>query len=211
MSYGLSDHRLILASGSPTRRAMLVDAGLNFEVIAASVDEDCLKHAAKAEQLSGLDAATMIAEMKAQQISAQHPEAYVIGADQLLVQGDDWFSKPETRDEAKATLRALSGHTHQLVTVGLVYQQGRRLWHHGESPSVSIRSLDDDAIDTYLDHLGDAMTATPGVYMIEKLGAQIISKIQGCPYAVLGLPLLQLMAFLRDHGLKPINRKQAAS
>lgn len=211
MSYGLSDHRLILASGSPTRRAMLVDAGLNFEVIAASVDEDSLKHAAKAEQLSGLDAATMIAEMKAQQISAQHPEAYVIGADQLLVQGDDWFSKPETRDEAKATIRALSGYTHHLVTVGVVYQQSRRLWHHGESPSVSIRSLDDDEINAYLDHLGDAMTATSGVYMIEKLGAQIISKIQGCPYAVLGLPLLQLMAFLRDHGLKPIDRKQAAS
>ena len=211
MSYGLSDHRLILASGSPTRRAMLANAGLNFEVIAASVDEDSLKHAAKAEQLSGLDAATMIAKMKAQQISAQHPEAYVIGADQLLVQSDDWFSKPETRDEAKATLRALSGHTHHLVTVGVVYQQGRRLWHHGESPSVSIRSLDDDEIDAYLDHLGNAMTATPGVYMIERLGAQIISKIQGCPYAVLGLPLLQLMAFLRDHGLKPIDRKQAAS
>ena len=211
MSYGLTDHPLILASGSPTRKSLLTEAGLLFDVKPASVDEDCLKQAAKAENLSALDATTMIAEMKAQQISGQYPDAYVIGADQLLVQGDDWFSKPVSRADAQASLRALSGQTHQLVTVAVIYENGRRLWHHGESPFVSIRTLDDAAIDAYLDHLGEAMTATPGVYMMERLGAQIISKIQGCPYAVLGLPLLPMMAFLREHGLKPMPTEQAAS
>jgi len=133
MSYGLTDHPLILASGSSTRKSMLMEAGLLFDVKPASVDEDSLKQAAKAENLSALDATTMIAEMKAQQISGQYPNAYVIGADQLLVQGEDWFSKPVSRADAQASLRALSGQTHQLVTVAVIYEQGRRLWHHGES------------------------------------------------------------------------------
>lgn len=199
--YTLPDKNLILASASPTRLKMMTDAGLNTTAMPAHVDEDSLKMAARAEGLSGLDAATMIAEMKARKISDQYPQEFVLGCDQLLVQGDDWFSKPEDRVEAKDSLLALSGKTHELVTVAVIYEKGRRIWHHAESPKVSIRSLTDEDIEPYLDALGEMITATPGVYMMENLGSQIISKIDGCPYAVLGLPLLQLMSFLRQHGL----------
>ena len=201
MFYHLPHKEIVLASASSTRQKMLADAGMHIRVEPAHIDEDSLKAAALAENVSGLDAATLIAEMKAQKISALNPDAFVIGSDQLLTQGKDWFSKPETLAEARSTLQKLSGQTHQLVTVGIVYENGKRLWHHAESPKISIRSLSDQDIDDYLKILGDDYAATPGVYMIEKLGAQIISKIDGCPYAVLGLPLLQLLSFLRQHGL----------
>lgn len=201
MFYHLPHKELVLASASSTRQKMLADAGIRVRAEPAHIDEDSLKAAALAENASGLDAATLIAEMKAQKISALNPDAFVIGSDQLLTQGEDWFSKPETLAEARSTLQKLSGQTHHLVTVGVVYENSKRLWHHAESPKISIRNLSDQEIDDYLKILGDDYAATPGVYMMEKLGAQIISQIEGCPYAVLGLPLLQLMSFLRQHGL----------
>ena len=94
MYYHLPQKDIILASASSARQKMLRDAGLKIETQPAHVDEDSLKQAAQAENLSGLDAATLIAEMKAQKISGLHPDAFVIGSDQLLTQDHDWFSKP---------------------------------------------------------------------------------------------------------------------
>ena len=199
--YSLKDRSIILASSSRTRRTMLHDAGLQVEACAAGVDEDSLKAAARAEGLNTRDAATMLAEMKAVKISNQNPGAHVIGADQLLDLDGVWFSKPETYEDAKHHLQQLNGHTNDLVTAAVIYRDGARLWHHVETPKISIRRLDDAAIDDYLTALGEKAFFTPGVYMMEDLGAQIISKIDGCPYAVLGLPLLQMLDFLRGHGL----------
>lgn len=201
-TYHLERNSIILASASASRQKMLKDAGLQFLAIPAIVDEDSLKSAAISEGMSAPDAATLIAEMKARQISAQHPEAYVLGSDQLLTCGDDWFSKPTNGDEAKDTLRALSGKTHKLVTAGVIYRDGQRIWQHVEAPEVSIRQLSEDDIESYLDAMGDDAYATPGVYMMEGYGAQIISNISGCPYSVLGLPFLHVLSFLRGHGLK---------
>jgi septum formation protein len=193
--------RIILATASPTRQAMLRDAGLSFESVPASVDEESLRQAAMADELSSADAATLIAEMKARQISGRYPDAFVIGADQLLDCNGQWYAKPADRKEAEHTLRSLSGLTHHLVTAAVVFRNGQRLWHQVESPSIAIRTLPEDFIASYLDALGKDMTATPGVYQIEKLGAHLISRIDGSPYAVLGLPLLPLLSFLREHGL----------
>ena len=202
MMYRLPDRQIILASTSSTRQKMLADARVKIEAIPAHIDEDSIKQAAQAEGLSGLNAATLLAEMKAQKISALYPNDFVIGADQLLVQGDDWFSKPVGVTDAVQTLKKLSGQTHLLVTAAVIYENGKRIWHHAENPKISIRHLTDDDIADYIAIMGDAYAYTPGVYMMEDRGAQIISKIDGCPYAVLGLPLLQLMAFLRQYGLK---------
>ena len=199
--YSLPNTHLVLASASASRQQMLSGARLDFTAIPAAVDEDALKAAARAENMSAADAATMIAEMKARKISALEPDAFVLGSDQLLVCGDRWFSKPETKQDAAETLRVLSGQTHQLVTAAVVYQHGQRIWHQVESPEVSIRTLSDDDITDYITAMGADIYVTPGVYMIEGLGAQIISAIKGCPYSVLGLPLLHLLAFLRGHEL----------
>ena len=197
----LPDRQLILASSSATRRKMLDDAGLVYQAINAGVDEDSLKDAARAEGLNTRDAATMLAEMKAVKISNQNPGAYVIGSDQLLDLNGEWFSKPENTSEAQSHLTKLSGKTHDLVTAAVIYRDGDRIWQDVSVPKISIRTLSEQDINNYIIMMGEKITYTPGVYMIEDLGAQIISKIDGCPYAVLGLPLLEMLAFLRGHGL----------
>ena len=197
----LPDRQLILASSSATRRKMLDDAGLVYQAINAGVDEDSLKDAARAEGLNTRDAATMLAEMKAVKISNQNPGAYVIGSDQLLDLNGEWFSKPENTSEAQSHLTKLSGKTHDLVTAAVIYRDGDRIWQDVSVPKISIRTLSEQDINNYITMMGEKITYTPGVYMIEDLGAQIISKIDGCPYAVLGLPLLEMLAFLRGHGL----------
>lgn len=201
MAYRLPETKIILASASSTRRTMFEKAGLEVEFMPAAVDEESLKEAGRAEGMNGRDTATLIAEMKARKISDMAPDAFVIGSDQLLVCGDDWLSKPTTLDEAHQSLRLLSGKIHELVTAAVIYQHGKRIWHHIEAPKISIRTLDDDDISAYLSAMGSTALLTPGVYMMEGLGAQIITKVDGCPYAVLGLPLLQLLSFLRVHGL----------
>lgn len=200
--YSLAGRDIILASSSKTRQKLLHDAGLSVISTPAGVDEETLKDAARAEGLSSRDTATMLAEMKAVKISNQNPGAYVIGSDQLLDLDGEWFSKPDRIETAHQHLTKLSGKTHVLVTAGVIFRDGERIWHHVENPNVSIRTLSDDAIVEYITMMGERCFYTPGVYMIENLGAQIISKIDGCPYAVLGLPLLQMLDFLRGHGLK---------
>lgn len=202
MLYSLKDTDLILASESTSRQRMLINAGLTIKSKPAYVDEENIKKSALIEEISFRDIATILAEMKAKKISLMDPQAFVIGADQLLVCDGYVFSKPKDRDEAEKNLTFLAGKTHQLVTAAVVFHNGQRLWHYGESPTVTIRSLSGSDIKDYLDIMGDAISYTPGVYMIENLGAQIISKINGCPYVVLGLPLLQLLAFLREHNLQ---------
>lgn len=201
MKLALPNRDLILASSSMTRRKMLDDAGLAYKAISAGVDEDSLKDAARAEGLSSRDAATMLAEMKAVKISNQYPGAYVIGSDQLLDLDGEWLSKPEHKDEADHHLTKLSGQTHELVTAAVIYRDGERIWQEVSIPKISIRQLSDEDRDHYIAVMGEKITYTPGVYMMEDLGAQIISKIDGCPYAVLGLPLLEMLSFLRGHGL----------
>jgi septum formation protein len=183
------------------RQKMLEDSGLDCKTIAAGVDEESLKEAARSEGLSTRDAATMLAEMKAAKISNQNSGAYVIGSDQILEFEGRWYSKPEDEIQAVSHLTALSGKTHSLETVAVIYRDGVRIWHHAEVPKISIRTLSPQDIDDYIHQMGEKISHTPGVYMMEYLGAQIISKIDGCPYAVLGLPLLQLLDFLRGHGL----------
>ena len=200
--YSIPGRSLVLASRSPARRAMLDSAMVRYTVQTAPVDEEELRLAGGREGLSALDMATALAEAKAMRVSIDNPEALVIGADQLLECGGEWFGKPEDRGRAAENLRLLSGRTHRLVTAGVVFQGGARTWHHSESPSVSLRDLTGAEIDEYLGDLGDEALGTPGVYQIEGLGPLILARAEGCPYSILGLPLLQLMAALREHGLR---------
>ena len=104
---------------------------------------------------------------------------------------------------AKAQLMALSGKTHQLFCAAVLYHNGERIWHHLAIAKITMRRLDKDFIDSYLDRLGVAAFSSPASYQIENLGAHLLSRIDGCHFSILGLPLLELLGILREHGLKP--------
>lgn len=198
------DRVLILASGSDTRRRMLQAANIDFVVQAPSVDEQAIKQAAVAEDIAPTDIAVTLAELKAQSIALRNGHGYfVLGSDQLLVCDGKILSKPHNHEEAHKQLSFLAGKSHQLITAAVLFRDGQRVWHHVETPTLDMRSLNDSFITDYLDAIGPAALWSPGSYQVEAEGIHLFSRISGDHYAVLGLPLIPVLAFLREHGFGP--------
>jgi septum formation protein len=193
--------RLILASASASRRAVLQAAGLKFATQPANVDELSVKRMARADGVGAREAALLLAELKAREVATRDPEALVIGADQILLCGDEWFDKPPDLAGAAAQLRALRGRTHALVTAILCQQGEQRLWHQVVQPRLAMRRFSDAFLDSYLAVEGEAVTATVGAYRLEGLGVQLFDHVEGEHAAILGMPLLALLDFLRRHGV----------
>jgi septum formation protein len=193
--------RLVLASGSAARLALLTAAGLLVEQRAPAVDEAALKASAQAEGLAPAAAALLLAEAKAMRVARRQPEALVIAADQLLVCEGRWFDKPADLAAARETLQALNGRVHSLVTAAICWRDGARVWQHVATPSLHMRRCSADFFDAYLALEGSRVTASVGAYRLEGPGIHLFERIDGEHGAILGLPMLALLAFLRQHGV----------
>lgn len=191
---------LVLASASRARAALLAAAGLEFAVDAADLDEDAIKRQFRAAARPAEACAQALALAKARVVSARCRDALVIGADQLLVCDDTWFDKPLDRATARNQLGALRGRTHRLVTAVCVVRDSEVLWREANAPSLTMRAFSDAFLDAYLAAEGEAILGSVGAYRLEGRGIQLFSNIDGDHFAILGLPLLQLLAFLRDRG-----------
>lgn len=192
--------RVVLASRSQTRARMLSAAGVPFTVDAPHVDESMLKDAMKAEAASAQDTAMALAELKATRKSPEYQHALVIGADQILECDGDWFDKPENFAAVRRTLEALAGRAHNLHTAAVVVLDGAVIWRHGERATLTMRELSPEFIDVYLARAGEAALSSVGAYQIEGFGAQLFSRVEGDYFSILGLPLLQVLDFLRVRG-----------
>ncbi len=194
---------VVLASGSRVRARLLEDAGVKVITEPAGVDEAEIKAALRAEGASAAEVAEALAELKAVRVSLRHPGALVVGADQMLVCDDTWFDKPADRVRARADLMALRGRTHELVCCACVVRDGVRLWHHSASARLTMRAFSDRFIDRYLEALDATALECVGVYQLEGIGAQLFTEVDGDFFSILGLPLLPLLAFLRNHDAVP--------
>ena len=192
-------HPLVLASQSLTRQALLANAGIDFEAVAAEIDERAV------QQASGLlapgDIAALLAREKALSVSSRQPGKYVIGADQTLAQGERLFSKPAGRPQAKEQLCALAGRRHELHSAVAVARDGEILFETVAIAGMTMRRLGEAEIDAYLDQAGEAVTSSVGAYQLEGLGVHLFERIEGDHFTILGLPLLPLLAFLRSERL----------
>jgi septum formation protein len=193
--------RLVLASASPTRAHLLRAAGVPFEQRPAAVDEASLKEALRAEAVPAGDAAIALAELKAQRVASQVPDAIVLGADQILTCENRWFDKPQDHADARAQLGALAGRWHELATAVVAVRGGARVWHHLAVPRLWLRDCSPEFLDAYLDAVGEAALTSVGAYQVEGVGAQLFARIQGDHFAMQGLPLLPLLEFLREQGV----------
>lgn len=193
--------RLLLASKSQARRRMLEAAGVPFEVAAAPLEEEEAKAGLAAAGFEPRDLAEMLAEMKAKSVSAD-ADALVLGADQVLeTDAGELLSKPASRGEALAQLRGLSGHTHLLHSAAVVVEGGERVWGCTETVVLAMRRLTERFLSDYLDREYEAVRWNVGGYRIEGPGVQLFDAVDGSHFAILGLPLLPLLAFLRERGV----------
>ncbi|HUF55797.1 MAG TPA: Maf family protein [Thermohalobaculum sp.] len=192
---------LVLASASPARKAMLEAAGVAAEVEPARVDEAAVKAALRAEGASARDQADALAELKALRVSARRPGWMVLGADQVLELEGEVLDKPADRREARAQLERLSGRRHRLLSAAVIAEDGQPVWRHVGRAELEMRPLGPGFIDGYLDRVGQAALCSVGAYQVEGLGVQLFARIGGDWFTVLGLPLLEVLAFLRQRGM----------
>ena len=192
--------RIILASGSQSRRAVLANAGVAAAAISPNLDEDAAKASFRSAGMSIRDQAMELAVLKGQKVSMRET-GLVISGDQMLALGEAAFDKPKTPAEARSHLERLSGQTHTLETAIVVSEGGVPVWRHLARPKLTMRPLSDQYIDHYLEAIGDDVYKTVGGYMLEGLGAQLFNRIEGDFFSILGLPLLPLLDYLRIRGI----------
>jgi septum formation protein len=191
---------LILASASPSRRQMLANAGLSFDIEPAGVDEEEITRSL-GSRAAPQELASTLAEMKAVKISSRRPDAMVIGADSTLACNGRLFDKPPTMEAARKQLLALRGQTHELFSSVVVARGGQRLWHWAERARLTMRPFNDSFLDAYLSKSGEGVLTSVGAYQLEGLGAHLFTRVDGDYFTILGLPLLPLLSFLAGHGI----------
>ena len=189
-----------MASASSARAQVLDGAGIPYLRDPASIDEGVIKSAFRAKGATAAAAAEALARAKAEAVSKRHQGALVVGADQILQCGDAWFDKPADGEQAASHLRTLRGRTHSLVSAVCVVRDGERAWRHVETARLTMWAFDDAFIERYLERAGEAALESLGAYRLEGPGMRLFSDIEGDFFAILGLPLLPLLAFLRRNG-----------
>jgi septum formation protein len=191
---------IVLASASPTRIALLRNAGIEFTVMPAQIDERAIEAPLAASARPPAEIAAALAEAKALSVATERPEALVIGADQVLSADGRVWHKPASVGEARGQLIALSGRTHELHSAIAVARGSTIGWRHRETVRLTMRPLTANFIDGYLARVGEEALKSVGSYQIEGPGIQLFERIEGDYFAILGLPLLPLLAHLRNAG-----------
>ncbi|MBV9044117.1 MAG: Maf family protein [Alphaproteobacteria bacterium] len=194
---------LILASGSASRQRLLTAVAVPFTAIPAEVEEAAIRDHMLKEGAPLASIAAALADAKALHISKRHPDELVLGADQTLIFGNELISKCADMAEARALLTRLRGKSHQLVSALTLACAGTVIWRHASTPKLTMRSFSDAFLDLYLATEGDSLLSGVGCYKLEGLGAQLFENVEGDYFSVLGLPLLPLLAELRNQGVIP--------
>lgn len=191
--------RLILASESRARREMLSAAGLEFEAMASGVDERAARAAmaATGDAVDAVSIAQQLAGAKAEAVSRVHPDALVIGGDQVLALGKEVFEKPAGIEAARKSLMRLRGREHALHSAVTLAEKGRVVWRHVQSARLVMRPFSDAFLDDYLATVGPRVLGVVGAYELEGRGVQLFERIEGDYFTILGMPLLVLIEQLR--------------
>lgn len=187
---------LVLASTSPIRAALLRNVGLTFTSQNPRIDEDSIRAALLSDGARPRDLADALAALKAEKVSARTPGAFVIGCDQVLDLHGTPINKPDSRATVRDQLLALRGQTHSLWSAIVVAQDGAPVWRHSTESRLTMRAISDDWLDGYLDRNWPDLANTVGGYKLEAEGSRLFSRIEGDYFAILGLPLVDLLNYL---------------
>jgi septum formation protein len=196
-------NQIILASGSRSRRQLMEAAGIAFSAVPAEIDEAAIRDALRADNqdIDPADIAELLAEAKAIEVGNRHPDALVIGADQVLALAGRLYEKPADLERARDNLLELRGKTHQLHSAVTLAQRGEVVWRHLDTAHMTMRAFTPAFLGSYLACAGEKVCQSVGAYQLEGLGIQLFEKVEGDYFTILGLPMLPLLAELRRRGV----------
>jgi septum formation protein len=198
MPLWLDPQPLVLASKSDIRGKILAAAGLRFGIRPAQIDERAVEAAANVGDAQAV--ARVLARAKAEAVAATMPGHVVLGADQTMELGTRRFTKPVDRESAAEQLLALRGQMHELHAALALVRDGEVLFEYGDTAQLTMRNFSDRFLDDYLDMVGEAALASVGGYQLEGIGIHLFERVEGDYFTILGLPLLPLLAFMRENG-----------
>lgn len=191
---------MILASGSEIRATLLQNAGVSFTVEPARIDEEAIRAGLSAENAKPRDVADTLAEYKARRVAAKHPDALVLGCDQIAELDGVVLTKPETPEDAAAQLASLSGRTHRLLSAVVICDNAEPVWRHVGTVRLTMRTLSDAYVRAYVDRNWHSIRHAVGAYKLEEEGVRLFSRIDGDYFTVLGLPMIELLSYLIERG-----------
>ncbi|MDG1530580.1 MAG: Maf family protein [Paracoccaceae bacterium] len=194
-------NRLILASGSEIRAEMLHRAGVEFEVMSPMVDEASIKESLMAEGAKPHDIADALAEYKSRKVSMKKPDAFVIGADQILACDGVVYDKAENQDALIQQLKTLRGQVHRLYTAAVIYQGGEPQWRFVKQAKLTMRNFSDQYLLQYVERNWPEISYCVGGYQLENEGARLFHRVEGDYFTVLGLPLIEVLGYLTERGI----------
>jgi septum formation protein len=180
---------------------MLESAGVTVQCIASSVDEAPVKQEARSSGWTAERLALSLAQRKALAIAATRVADIIIGADQVLESGQAWFDKPRSIEEARRQLVDMRGRTHRLVSAVVLARGSQILWQTVEVAALAMRDFTDEFLERYLQAEADQLLHTVGGYHIEGRGSQLMERVSGDHFVILGMPLVPLLAALREFGV----------
>jgi nucleoside triphosphate pyrophosphatase len=198
MPLWLAADPLLLASKSRARQSLLTAAQIPFQARAAEIDERAEQANSPLHEPGAI--AALLARQKAVWVERRNPGRLVLGADQVLGLEGKCFAKPADRAAARAQLQGLRGRSHELHSAIAFVRNGAVLFEHVGVARLTMRAFSDDFLEHYLDAVGGAATESVGAYQIEGLGIQLFEGVEGEYSAILGLPLMAALDFLRRHG-----------
>ncbi len=194
----VKDMEFILASGSAVRQKMLRNAGFDFEICSADIDERSIQKDLESQDCSVAQIALALGIEKARFVAAKFPDKYVIGSDQMLVFEDHILNKSASLSQAKDKLLKLSGNTHHLISSAAIVKNDEVIWSHTDKADLVMRDLSERDIDDYLDKAGSDVLTSVGAYKLEEYGAWLFEKIEGDFFTILGFPLLPFLGFVKN-------------
>ena len=194
----MANKEIILASRSSARQMMLANAGVEFRVNPADIDERQIEQGMSGQSAS--DIALCLAQEKAKAVSAGHSHSIVIGSDQVLVKEDVIYNKALDKGEAFDRLKAFQDNTHSLISSVAVAINGDVVWDYTDQADLTMKKMNDDAIHAYIESAGDVVTQCVGCYALESIGIRLFKDIKGNYFTILGMPLLPLLNYLEEGG-----------
>ena len=188
---------IILASGSASRKMMLEEAGIEFDIHVSNTDEDKIKKDIASKPFS--EQVISLAKAKAKSVSNIYPESIVIGGDQICELNETIFNKPGSKEQAVKNLQLLSGQSHYQNSGVCIYKNSECLWEYSETVELKMHDLTEEEIINYVE-IENPINAA-GAYKFESLGCNLFSYVKGSSFSVRGMPLIPLLNALRELGV----------